>query len=75
MIESEYFMALNYLIKKGHVVILGEKQGTLAISLSAVKTFCEELLEIAEVWGDVDTGRCVMCDGQGSSCKKETNSI
>lgn len=54
VIESEYFNSTNYLVKKGHIVILAGINGELAVSMDALPDLIKELSEIHSLWSDID---------------------
>ena len=53
VIESEYFNSTNYLVKKGHIVILAGINGELAINMNSLPDLIKELSEIHSVWSDI----------------------
>lgn len=54
VIESEYFNSTNYLVKKGHIVILAGINGELAVSMDSLPDLIKELSEIHSLWSDID---------------------
>ena len=54
VIESEYFNSTNYLVKKGHIVILAGINGELAVSMNSLPDLIKELSEIHSLWSDIN---------------------
>lgn len=47
---ASIFQGVRYEIINRHIVVIGGKDGTLAMALENVKTFAREIADIAEVW-------------------------
>lgn len=60
VIDSERFIATRYMVKDNNIVIMAGKNGTLSVSFENVQELCDELIEIADTWKDIHTGKCVV---------------
>ena len=60
VIDSESFRDLKYLIKDGHIVLMSGNSGTFAVRIEAIKDLFKEVKEIAEIWGDIKTNKCLL---------------
>lgn len=70
-IESEIFDHLYFICENTGVKIFAGKNGALCLDYKAVKQFCKELIDVAELWKDIDTNECVMPQQQGRRLKKK----
>lgn len=66
IIESEYFLNTNYLLRDEHIIILAGSNGELAIHLDLVEQFVDELKEIVDEWKDIKTDRCLRLNDRRS---------
>lgn len=60
VIDSENFRDLTYVVKDNHLILLSRSSGEFCIKIDVVKDLCKEIKEIAEVWGDVKTKKCLL---------------
>lgn len=58
VIESEHFLGVDYMVKNGNLVIIGQKSGTLAVALDKIPDLTNELWDLYDTWKDVDTIGC-----------------
>lgn len=60
VIESEIFQNVFFMADKKRLFVFAGTNGTICINFSEIENFCKELKEIAEVWADVDTEKCLV---------------
>lgn len=60
VIDSEKFGGVQYVIKDGHLCIMANKDGQLAVSFEKLKAFIKEIEEICDCWADVKTKKCIL---------------
>lgn len=60
VIESEEFRDLHYIIKEGHICLYSRKCGQFAVKFEVLSDLIAEIEEIAEVWGNIKTKKCLL---------------
>lgn len=59
VIDSECFRDLKYLIKDGHIVLISNSGGKLALKFDVLPELIKELEEMRETWGSIKTKNCL----------------
>ena len=60
VIKSEVFRDLHYIIKDGQICLISRENGVFTVAFEALNDLKAEIEEIAEVWGNIKTKKCLL---------------
>lgn len=60
VIESREFRDLHYVIKDGEITLLSRKCGRFSVSFEALSDLIDEIEQVREIWGNINTKKCLL---------------